>query len=98
VQLGEESEQTDSDAAEECFRAAAGMGDARGAWLYGSRVVGRDPLEGLAYLVLAAGTDCPEAALADALIIQLRESWGPEISRARMMEVLERLQELERNS
>lgn len=98
MQLGEEAEQTDSDAAEECFRAAASMGEARGAWLYGSRVVSRDPLEGLAYLALAAGSDSPEAALADNLINRLRESWGPEIARARMTEALARLEELERSS
>ena len=83
LQMGQEIDGTDSDAADECFRRAALRGDAHGAWLYGSRVVNRDPLEGLYYLGLAggAGHSSPDAVNAEALIRQLYKTWGRRNSR-----------------
>ena len=75
---------TDPDAADECFRRSLYGDSVCGAYLYGSRVVDRDPVEGLFYLACAAGAEDvsdPKVAAcardADTLVQALRKKWGP---------------------
>jgi hypothetical protein len=102
VELGQAVDDTDSLAADECFRRSLYGDSVCGAYLYGSRVVDRDPVEGLFYLACAAGAEDvsdPQASAcardADALVQALRKKWGPRRYRkyarqatAKMMETL----------
>lgn len=102
VEMGRAVDNTDPYAADECFRRSLYGDSVCGAYLYGSRIVDRDPVEGLFYLACAAGAEDvsdPEVSAcardADALVKALRKKWGPRRYRkyarqasAKMMEAL----------
>jgi hypothetical protein len=100
VEMGRAVDGTDSYAADECFRRSLYGDSVCGAYLYGSRVVDRDPVEALFYLACAAGAEDisdPDtracARDADALVKALHKKWGRRRFKKYMQQALVKMQD-----